>query len=157
MPTTHTSRAFLLPLLAVLLSLAIGVTSGAKAADENGDWWNSLTKTQKAVFMDGFLDGIIYGYKLLDGALLLVHPKYDRDYARPVSDAEKLAHRQLDRDFGNRTWGQYVAGLDTIYADYRNTTITVSEAIIVVARSLDGTSDDEIAKLLERKRKEASK
>jgi hypothetical protein len=51
--------------------------------------------------------------------------------------------------------GQIVTGLDTIYSDHRNTTIIVNAAIVVVLRGMDGTSNDEVAKLLERKRKDA--
>jgi hypothetical protein len=140
----------------VLLTLLIGIAGGARAAiQDNGIWWNNLTDGEKIYFIDGFEDGILYGDKLFDQALLVVHPRFDPEFERTVVEAEGKIQEQLKRDLGSRSIGQIVAGLDTIYADYRNTAITVNEAIIVALRSMDGTPDAEVAKLLQRKRKEA--
>jgi hypothetical protein len=140
-----------LSLIVVLLPLV-----PTRAAGDDGVFWNQMTETQKATFVDGFTSGVAYGYRLFDTALSFASAEFDPKLARFAADAEKGAHRQINHDFGGRTVGQFVAGLNEIYSDYRNTSIPVSEAIIVVLRGLDGTPATEVEQLLERKRKEAS-
>ena len=64
--------------------------------------------------------------------------------ARPAADAESSVSKLLMHGFGNRTIGEFITELDSFYYDYINTSISISEAMIVVARSMDGTSDAEI-------------
>lgn len=149
----------------ILLVAALLMLSGAGQADElriDGSWWNAKTKSQKIVYILGFVDGLVYTQKLFGTALMLAgaDPQTDKwspDRALITEQAGKIANNQIHRDFSNTTAGQLMEGLDKIYSDYRNTGIQVQEAIIVVVRSIDGTSDDDIVKLLERKRHDTSK
>lgn len=148
-------------LSAVLFVVFLGFAPVAIGAEHiDGGWWNHLTESQKVAYVVGFFDGQTYTEKLFDGALLMGQAdpetkKWNVDRARIINQAGNIAFKQLEHDFGSVTAGQLMAGLDKIYADYRNTRIEVREAMIVVVRSMDGTSDDEITKLLERKRKAA--
>jgi hypothetical protein len=143
-------------ILGLCLILVLAPFVPTRASNDDGVFWNQMTETQKATFVDGFTSGVAYGYRLLDSALIFASPEFDPKLARFAADAEKRAHRQISHDFGGRTVGQFVAGLNEIFSDYRNTSIPVSEAIIVVLRGLDGTPATEVEQLLERKRKEAS-
>lgn len=143
-------------MLAMMLGLSVAFSWRSDAAGTDGAWWSTLTNQQKLAFVAGFDDGVIHGYSLLGAALILVKPDFDPVYLRPIVEAEKKAERQIRRDF-ERPPSQIVAGLDAVYADYRNITIAVGEAIIVVVRSIGGSSDAKIAELLERKRREASR
>jgi hypothetical protein len=133
----------------------------AKGA-QDGVWWNQLTANQKIVYVVGFFDGQAYAEKLFDGAVLIAQadPKtklWSPERAKILVEAEDMALKMLKHDFGRLTLGQMTDGLDKIYTDYRNARIVVKEAIIVVVRSVDGEmSDEDITKLLERKRREAS-
>jgi hypothetical protein len=153
------ARSFAAAFFAMCLlfsSVAIGTEN------RDGGWWNSLTSDQKLEYILGFFDGFTYSGQIYDGAELMaqadpITKKWSLDRARIIVDAAHIAKHQISHDFGNLTAGELFAGLNKIYQDYRNTRIIAREAIVVVVRSMDGTSDDETAKLLERKRKEASK
>jgi hypothetical protein len=131
------------------------------AENRDGNYWNLLTMNEKLACVTGFFDGLVYAEHVFDIANLMAQadPKtklWNLERARILVDFGKIASKQLDHDFRNLTAGQLMTGLDKIYFDYRNSRIVVREAIIVVVRSMDGTADDEITKLLERKRSEAS-
>jgi hypothetical protein len=153
------TTAFTTVLSTVLFVIAAPLANGA--ANRDGVWWNNLTDNQKLTYVVGFFDGQIYGEKIFDAALLLAQadPKtklWSPERARILVSAEDMALKMLTHDFGNVSAGQMMSGLGKIYADDRNSRIAVREAIIVVVRSMDGTPDEEITKLLERKRGEAS-
>lgn len=152
------TRKFFVAVLVMCLTL-VSAVEGAENRD--GNWWNDLPANQKLAYAVGFLDGQDYAALMFAGAALygMADPKtgkYDPNRAKIAKDIGKLANDQIKRDFGNVTNGQLVAGLDKIYADYRNMRIGVADAMIVVIRSIGGMSDDEVAKFLERKRKAAS-
>lgn len=109
------------------------------------------------VWVSGFVNGVTHGYGLLDGAILLANPRFDPEVAGAVAAGEKRASNQMRQDFGRRSAGQLAAGLDVIYGNNKNKAIPIREAVIIVVRSMDGTPDGEIAKLIERKRAEASR
>jgi hypothetical protein len=137
-------------------------TNWANAADNrDGNWWNRLPESQKVVYVIGFLDGQSYAELIFQGAGLygMGDPKtgqYDDKRASTVKDVAKYFSDVMKRDCANVPAGQLEAGLDKIYSDYRNMRIEVWHAMIVVTRSIGGMSDDEIAKLLENKRKAAA-
>lgn len=142
--------------------LVVAPSAFADSIARNGVWWGTLTKTQKVIFIAGFFDGQTYAEKIFDGADLIYQadPKtgrWDPQRARILVGSEKLALKMLDHDFGNIPAERLAAGLDQIYADYRNTRILISDALTAVVRSIDGESSDAIDQLLEAKRKEISK
>lgn len=152
----------------MLLSILLLTGNAAKGADIrltrfDGNWWNSQTRSDKLSYVVGFFDGQTYAYRTFDWAMVLAigdpktPEKFDPVRRRILVEASDLATKAFDRDFGNVTAGQLVAGLDTIYADYRNTRIKPTNAILVVIRSIGGSSDAVIAKMLEHWRQESSK
>jgi hypothetical protein len=154
------ARTFAAVLSTTFLVVATPLANSAENRD--GMWWNHLTETQKLTYVVGFFDGQIYAERLFDGALLLAQADpttklWNPERAKILIEAEKMALKMMTHDFGNVNAGQMSVGLDNIYSDYRNTRIAVTEAIIVVVRSMDGmTSESKIQELLERKRREAS-
>jgi hypothetical protein len=46
--------------------------------------------------------------------------------------------REAHRDFNNVTAGQLVAGVDSMYSDYRNRTISVKDILSVVIWNIKG-------------------
>ena len=82
--------------------------------------------------------------------------RYDKVRAAVAASVEKRADALLTGDLGNVTAGNLAAGLNHIFADYRNARISVLDAMIVVARSLNGMPDDQVEKMLEGKRSGAT-
>lgn len=130
------------------------------AENRDGNWWNGLTVGQKLAYATGFLDGQTYAQWIIIGAELqgMADPKsgkFDAGRARTAKEVGQYASNAFKQDFSNVTNGQLAAGLDKIYADYRNLRIDVTNAMIVVVRSIGGMSDDDIEKFLEKKRQSA--
>jgi hypothetical protein len=143
--------------IAIFLACLTFAALAHAAEDRDGDWWNHLPELQKATYVVGFFDGQRYALGLFDGATLLAAgPVYDPDNLRVLSKPARIVTEEIKRDFGSVSAGQLVAGLNKIFADYRNTRIAVKDAMIIVVRSMGGMSDDEITKLIEQKRKEAA-
>lgn len=153
------TTTFAMVLSAAFLVMASPLTKATE--NRSGVWWNHLTADQKLVYIIGFFDGQTYATRLFDGALLSAQADpatnlWSPERAKILVEAEKMALKMITHDFGSVSADQMTIGLDKIYGDFRNTRIAVTEAIIVVVRSMDGTTDEEIVKLLERKRREAS-
>ncbi len=152
-------------ILAVLLLAVLLALGNAGRADEvriDGNWWNTQTRGSKLLYILGFFDGQVAAQNIFDGALLIAQAdpktgKWDRERARVLVQAGNLAFSSIRHDYGSVTAGQLTDGLDKIYSDYRNVRIRVQQAIIVVVRSIDGTPDEDVQKVLERKRSDASK
>jgi hypothetical protein len=144
----------------LVVNLAFSIAANA-AGNRDGNWWNQLGENQKLAYAVRFLDGQTYAQLSFTGAALygMADPKtgkYDPIRAKTAKDVAQFADDQIKSDFGNVTAGQLAAGLDKIYSDYRNMRIAVTGSIIVVVRSIGGMSDDEMAKMLENKRKAAA-
>ena len=58
--------------------------------------------------------------------------------------------------FGNMNTGQIVAGVNKIYADYRNLRVSLYEAVKIAEASIGGRSDADVDRLLEGARKRAA-
>ena len=142
--------------VSILLALLVSV-HGAQAAGRDGNTWGQLNASEKLNYVAGFFDGVEYGQVTYTGALLTAmadpkNGKFDAKRAEVAKAAGAQANQRLEKDFGGVTAGQLVAGLDKVYADYRNTRIGLGDALTVVIRSINGASDDSINQLLESKR-----
>lgn len=144
-----------IPLLILCLSACIGT---AKASDvRDGGWWTGMSRIAKSAYVLGFFDGQDYASVVWDLSIAQVHTPFVPERAKEDAEIEKRANGQIDRDFGNISAGKLVDGLDAVYGDYRNTRIRINDAMTIVVRSMDGTPDAEIQKLLERGRAKGSK
>ena len=127
----------------------------------DGNWWNTLAHGEKLAYVIGVLDGQLYAEVIYQGAGLEVaaNPKtgqLDRARLVTLNAMDQRARGALQKDFGNVSAGNLVQGLDHIFSDYRNARISVLDALMVVARSLGGMSDEGIEKMLEDKRSGAT-
>jgi hypothetical protein len=113
------------------LLLAWSVTTAAQqqAPAHDGVWWRQQSSAFKAGYMLGFMEGHQAGVHALVAS---VH-----------GDAETVQfYDKQTRLYADVTNGQLVAGMDTVYRDFRNLTIPVSQALFVVLRSLRGQLTD---------------
>ncbi len=113
----------------------------ARCAAFDGGWWTQMTEGEKLKYIAGFMDGADYELRVFDYALLLEQrdPKtlsWSPERARILIAAGKTATKQMNVDLGNVSAGQLVAGLDKLYADYRNARIATKDALTVVFRSM---------------------
>jgi hypothetical protein len=112
---------------------------------------------QKVAYAIGFLDGQSYAHLMFTGALLgaMSNPdtgRFDKTRATIAQAISKHTEDEMLHDFGHVTAGNLVQGLDHIFSDYRNARISVLDAMIVVVNSINGMADDQVEKMLEKKR-----
>jgi len=132
------------------------VSTSAFASDQNGDWWNGLSRNERLVYVSGIFSGIQYEYKVWDFGLVLSDKTSSQESLEHDKSVEDFATKHNEKEFRNVSAGQIADGLTALYSDYRNRRITVDGAFIIVVRSLDGSPDEEVQKLLEEKRQEAA-
>jgi hypothetical protein len=151
----------MLPAMVVTVLFAFApCTHASDVAD--GQWWNRQSPDQKVIYAAGFFDGMNYAAKLFSLAMLIAQddPKtkaWSLQRTRILAAAENIAIDQLNSDFKNLTTAQLAAGLNKVYEDDRNTRIRAQDAVAVVVRIMSGSSDEEIRKLLEQLRRDATK
>jgi hypothetical protein len=142
-----------IPRFALLLAILINAPVSA-ASRFDGTWWISLGTGERLAYLVGFYDGHVYARQMFDTAGIATSKSPEQ--LRIVVTAQTLAAKQMDRDLKNVLPVVLMDGLNKVYADYRNVRIEVKDAMYVVFRSMDGTSDDEVAKILEYHRKKSS-
>lgn len=145
---------------AVLTGLWIGCVPAALADDlRDGSWWNRLTRTEKDAYVLGYADGFLKGGVAYDAQLVVSHQGPNPEDSRVRDGAVKNYKEfkgQYDKDFGELAAGQLVSGVDSIYADYRNSRIVVAEAVTIVDMGINGMSDAEMNVILVQARKDAA-
>jgi hypothetical protein len=142
-------------LKAVVTLVAILVCSLNLHADStrnrDGNWWRTLTVSEKATYMLGFFDGMPLGnrFSYWDFA----HTK-EKDACS--ADAVESFKTFTDKYVRNVTNEQIADGLNTFYADYRNRSILIHDAVWLVLNSIAGTPQAELDKMIESFRKTAA-
>ena len=134
------------------------LTSSAYADGRDGRWWNHLNESDKLSYVAGFFDGTDYFEIILTGASLraMADPKtgkFSAERAEAVKAASLGAAETIRKDLSNITAGQLVDGLDQIYRDYRNQGISISWGVYIVIYAINGATEQEVTRLLERHRR----
>jgi len=98
----------------------------------------------RSVYVIGFFDGMDLGHnfsywnftkdKKMNACMLMVGESY-ADYS--------------SKYFTNVTNGQLVDGLDSFYADFRNRSIRVADAVWLVVNGIAGTPQEELDTIIE--------
>lgn len=137
-------------------------SADSRADDRDGRWWGRLAQGEKLSFVAGFFSGTDYAVLILTGASLkaMVDPKtgeFNSARAEAIKTASIGTIEKIKGDLASVTAGQIVEGLDTMYADYKNQGISVSEITYVVLYAIKGGSEAGVAHLLEVRRKQAGK
>jgi hypothetical protein len=128
--------------------------------------WLDFTNPQKLFYVVGFLDGTDFATTDFVGRIV-VHLMSSEGKLKDCDEkcatsvvgwATKLKDDVIDKpSMRGPTVDQLVAGIDKVYADFRNRRIPIVDAMEVVMEGIKGSSDSEIEKRLEYFRKEASK
>ena len=121
---------------------------GAERKDLNGNDWQEWNRMTKATYILGFTNGSIYlvSHNLVDIILLEANKK--RQFS--IEETNKITKSIKQRYYSsyNISVGQIVEGIDILYKDFKNKGIRISDAIYVVKRQIEGTSPEDIEKIL---------
>jgi hypothetical protein len=128
--------------VSALAGVVVMLCSQVCLADENrrdGNVWRTMDQPAKTNYMVGFLDGMDLGHSY-SIAQLLLKPS-TKSCVKPASDS----YQDLVKTYMNNvTVGQIVEGLDTFYSDYRNRSIRIYNAVMVVVMPFGGVSKEVI-------------
>jgi len=150
--------------------------------DNDGNDWNHWSKTEKILFVNGFLSGsftvasnliggptsgwlafgsspdcdkpsIQHGVKLWGEAISsqkeLIMSGEDVNYLYWCVVAKDGASEAKKYAIPNVSGGQIVDGLDTLYADFKNRSILLTDTIYVVKKQIQGLSNSDSEHLLQ--------
>jgi hypothetical protein len=153
----------ILLLAAMLLLPASQTTKGQSSYDRrDGNWWTGLTgltgpgdtdpvKVVKLAYVAGIVDGVQLG---MVSSTVLIPNKSEKPACVDDVAASSVDFRR--KYLNHVTNDQISDGLDTFYADYRNRRIMVNNAILPVLMGIAGTPEEQVNKLIENLRKQAS-
>lgn len=131
--------------------------------DLDGNEWQEMGESEvdgatleKTTFIEGFMCAINYVVERNMDELEQSLMKHATEEGEKVSEflqgavfQEKSRNINLQRySIYNITVGQTVDGIDILYKDFKNKGIKISDAIYVVKRQIEGTSPEDIEKIL---------
>jgi hypothetical protein len=132
-----------------LLAISMSVFGGDFSTD--GNWWLSLPKNVRAVYVAGFFDGKELGHNFSTWKYL--SPNASKAEQASVNKARQSYSEYSQKYSHNITFDQLVDGLDSFYSDYRNRRIQLSGGVWLVLNAVAGTPEDELNKMIENWRK----
>ena len=138
---------------AALFAYSIVIATSSWALDRNGNWWLTQSAGDRTTYIVGFFDGM--EFELNRAGTELNNPWQLVLYGMSPDDARaKLGFEQAQTswknllkaygDFDGVTAGQLVAGVDAMFVDYRNRSISVKEMLEVVIWSIKGIKQEQI-------------
>jgi len=142
-----TKIAFTFALL--LLCPVLGVSSPNDRRD--GNWWRAQPETIKVGYMVGFLDGEHLGNEFASWDFM------DDPRSEPCLKKVLISTLRFEKQYlQNVKVGQLTDGLDDFYADYKNRSISVDNAVWLVLNGIAGTPKDKLDKMIEAARRNAN-
>ena len=145
---------FCVCLIIFLARCGYGATGDTR--DLNGYDWQKSDSSENDAFVLGFMIGSCYVVEENMDELNQSLMKDATEKGEKVSEflegavfQEKIRNSILQRfSFYNITAGQIVDGIDILYKDFKNKGIRILDAIYVVKRQIEGTSPEDIEKIL---------
>jgi hypothetical protein len=115
--------------LIILTALAANTLPGVNFDDRNGNWWNTRSKMEKAIYTLGMMDGVYTG-----GAILI----------KSGAQAVNGFNSDVERLFGKTNAAQLIDGMDRFYRDFRDRGIGTSQALWLVGWQISGATDAQL-------------
>ena len=138
-------------ILLICVLLTLPALSVAEDGRRDGNWWNQQDRPARFSYMIGFFDGMTLGQRFSYWDL----PENNKDACLGKVLDSYTGYRS--KYFNNVTNGQIVDGLVSLYADYRNRRIKISEAVWLVVNGIAGTPQKELDAMIESHRRYADK
>jgi hypothetical protein len=139
-------RAYLC-LAVSLLVCCVGLH--AEGTRHDGNWWHQQSAGFRLLYILGFMDGMDLGSRFsTPDTVDAVEARRDA-----VPEARRLYRNRTERYFTDVTVGQISDGLDAFFRDYKNRSITLTDAFEIVLRSIKG---EDVEKLIQARRSSAA-
>lgn len=136
----------------VLLVVACGLSDAQESSRRDGNWWRGEQRISKSTYVVGFFDGMELGrnfsyWKFANNKLA----------ANSVALVNESYAEYVDKYFKNVSNVQLVDGLDVFYADFRNRSILVHNAVWIVTHQISGLPQERVDEMIENWRKNSTR
>lgn len=136
-------RARITIVVAVLLVSACNLLAADQSTD--GYWWEKLDASFKLGWVAGYTKAMDLAGVLQMARCASEMPMYAKQY--PGVDSKVIFQKLCasdDTDYDGITMGQFVAGINAFYSDYRNKQLDVGYAIQYARDSIKGKSTQDL-------------
>ncbi len=139
-------------IILVLLALGSATAFSQDSDRRDGNWWRSQSRPAQVNYMVGFFDGMELGHRFSYWSFA-----NDRKAGESMKRVSASYVEYIDKYFNNPTSGQLVDGLDVFYADFRNRSILVHNAVWIVVNQVAGETQGRVDALIENWRRNSTK
>lgn len=144
----------------IALALIILMTSTLSWGDENprrdGNWWRQTDKNTRYSFVLGYFDGMELGLSFACWKYSSPPEKNSQEFNNCINLTYPSFQEFQTKYFSKVTNGQMADGLDRFYADFKNRSILVQDALWIVAREIAGIPKGQLNEMILNYRKNAS-
>lgn len=138
----------------ILVVFVIFVSTAHVHANEvrfDGNFWKKCNETTRELFARGVLGGMTLGHDRVLGSMMFEvgNPNYNAKCFEKVSNL----HKSLEVGIKKIGAEQIVDGIDEFYSDFRNRSIVIKWAFLVVMQQIDGKPEKDINEYIEYLRK----
>jgi hypothetical protein len=129
----------------LVAAFAFSVPLLSQEQRHDGNWWIKDSKKDpdselhQLLYVNGFIEGMDSGLASLESDIAVKHYKEKNNQC--VAEAVE-AYKKESKYTDNVTTGQVWDGLNDFYSDYRNRSISVSNAVDLVLRQIKGENVD---------------
>jgi len=143
-----TTKKMILAVLVIFVSTAYAHATGVRF---DGNFWKKCNKTTKEFFARGVLGGMTLGHDRVLGSMMFEvgKPNFNEKCLEKVSNL----HKSLEVELKKIGAEQIVDGIDEFYSDFRNRSIVIKWAFLVVMQQIDGKPEKDINEYIEYLRK----
>ncbi len=138
-------KTFILSIVLGFFICLLGLSTtqaGNQRAD--GNWWMTLDKQVKTLYIAGFFEGTNLGYNM--SYWKLFEDKTKAQCLKDVMDSQNFNHKKY---FANVSDEQIVNGLNELYSDSKNRRIRIFNAIWVVLNGIAVTPKEQLDRMIE--------
>lgn len=128
----------------ITIVIAVLLVSACKllAADQNldGYWWEKWDASFKLGWVSGYVKAMDLAGTIQTARCAAELPMYAKEYPNvdPKVILQRMCFSNMQFDYESITMGQFVAGIDAFYRDYRSKQLEVGYAIEYARDSIKG-------------------
>lgn len=115
----------------------------------DGNWWITVEREFKLRYLIGFFDGMDLGNDFSYWGMS------KSSSSNCIEEINESYNNYCQKYFSKVTNDQLVDGIDSLYSDYKNRRIMVTNAVWIVVNGITGTPQDKLDKLIESWRRNA--
>lgn len=130
--------------LLLLLAFSLNTAQAQETTRRDGNWWRSQGPSVQISYMVGFFDGMELGHHFSYWSFVA-----DKKAGAAVKRVSSSYDEHKRKYFNNVTNVQLVDGLNAFYADFKNRSILVHDAVWLVVIQISGLPQEQFDSMVE--------